>query len=147
HIYMPFGAVDSSVTVSNGGLIESVGGDLAEFEDGAIFVGLFAADTALNASLDVTGEGSTVQAQHSFTVGNQFGQAVVNVTDGGTVRQLEAGIGSIGVLIDSFDADGARVVVSGVSGGSVESSLEAATDIHVGSARGIVGFTAGGDAR
>ncbi|ADJ28574.1 PEP-CTERM sorting domain-containing protein [Nitrosococcus watsonii] len=136
-ILVPFGAASSTLTVSNGGLVDAVGGQLSEFEQGAVFIGDYSEATAANVNVTVTGEGSTIQAQHGIFVENQFGQAVVNITDGGAVKQLEPGFvfdgkQEPGIIIDSLDANGAQVNVSGISASGVASSLSAVTDIDIG---------------
>lgn len=147
-VYVPFGVANSSLTVSNGGRVEAVGGNLAEYKDGSVWIGEFGSDKATNVTVNVTGEGSTIEGQHGVYVTNEFGQAVVNITDGGAVRQLEAGYPNTeGVAIDSFDANGARVNVSGQSVGGVASSLSAVTDIKIGIERSFAGFTNSGEPR
>ncbi|MEM6333991.1 MAG: hypothetical protein AAF823_11705 [Planctomycetota bacterium] len=150
-IAAPFdGQATSNITISNGGVIEATGGDLPNFDAASIFLG-GEEDFPTQAIVNVTGEGSTLQASHFIGLRNGFGGAQVNVSDGATMRQLEAGLDfgdgpPVGIGINSFDAD-TGITVSGVSAGSVASSLSAVDDISVGIVRRIIGFTASGEPR
>ncbi|SLN32716.1 PEP-CTERM sorting domain-containing protein [Oceanibacterium hippocampi] len=150
-LYVPFESVDSELNVTNGGRVEAVGGDIDNFEQGAVFVGNFD-DRSANVEVNVTGQGSVMEATHGIFVQQGYGSATVNITDGGAVSQLQEGFffnGMVqpGIAIDSFEANGAQVNVSGVSGGGTASSLNAVTDIQLGADRAVYGFTASGEPR
>ncbi|QNN24618.1 PEP-CTERM sorting domain-containing protein [Planctomycetales bacterium ZRK34] len=150
-IQAPFGGhATADITISNGGLIEAVGGDLANFDQASIFLG-GEEDFPTQGTVNITGEGSTLQATHFIGLRNGFGSAAVNITDGGQMNQLEHGLSFggdpvVGISVNSFDPD-ARITVSGMSTGGMASSVNAIDNISIGSVRRIQGFTADGDPR
>lgn len=149
-VSVPFGAANTSLTVSNGGLVEAVGGDPNQFEAASIFVGPNAEDSNTSTTVNITGDGSTVRAQHGIFMSQEFGQLSVNITEGGLLEQMEAGLVidgevSAGIAMGSFADQGTVVTVSGGSAGGTDSMINAATDIDIGFEASVVGFTASGE--
>ncbi|MEX1147309.1 MAG: hypothetical protein WEB93_02905, partial [Sphingomonadales bacterium] len=143
-VYVPFGQADSDLTVSGGGRVEAIGGGSA---DGAVYIGGFDNNAPINANVTVTGEGSTIEAQDGIFVINPYGQAVVNVTDGGSLIVQEDRFGGAPIGVGSFDADGAQINISGESVNGIASSLSSIGDLAIGGERTVTGFTAGGEPR
>lgn len=150
-LMMPFGLADATVTVSNGGAIEAIGGDPVANEDGSIFIGS-EEDRPITADVTVTGEGSRITATHFLGVRSGYGDTQVRVLDGASLEVTDAfntsfqpePLESIG--INAIDGN-ARLIVDGVSGTGTASSVTAPGDIAVGAARGFVGYTAAGEPR
>lgn len=132
-IYVGFdGQSDSTVNISNGGLMEARSGQVGDRgDDGSIWIGT-AQDTGSTATVNVSGDGSMMIADTWLEVGSrQSGNSSsLNVTDGGTVFGEQT-------YISTLDGD-AEVRVSGLN-----SRLDS-SDIQIGGTRTIAGFTASG---
>ena len=150
-LMIPFGLADATVTVSNGGAIEAIGGDSMAGEAGSVFIGS-EEDRPVTADVTVTGEGSRITATHFLGLRTGYGNTQVRVQDGASLEVTDAynvsfqpePLESIG--INAIDGN-ARLIVDGTSGSGVASSVTAPGDIAVGAARGFVGYTAAGEPR
>lgn len=146
-VSVPFGRADADLTVSNGGLVEAVGGDISQFDDGAIYIGTYSEDFAGTVNVTVTGAGSTMRAENGIYVLNELGGTSVSVENGGLLETVEENLDfgdgpEASIAIGSLTADGAMLDVRGAG-----SQVSAFGGIDIGYERSIIGFSGGGEPR
>lgn len=150
-VSIPFGTADTQVTVSNGGAIEALGEDPANFQFGDVLIGSFSQDQSINASVTVTGEGSHITAQHQLVLSNSFGNAQLEVLNGARVEVTDpffiSGFPQIESLAVSSIDDNVQMTVSGVSNSGTASTVDVVSDVVIGGTAAPIGFTAAGEPR
>ena len=132
-IYVGFGGQsDSTVTVSNGGLMQALSGNVGDQgDDGSIWVGSLQ-DPGSSATVNVLGTGSTMRADTYIEVGSDDieSSSYLNVMDGGRVETASSYIGTLYGVAD--------VLVSG-AGSTLDSEK-----IQIGGTSVLAGYTASG---
>lgn len=143
------GQSDSTLNITNGGLVEALSGQAGDSgDDGSVWIGA-SNDEGSSAIVNVDGDGSTLRASHHMEVGNATEintQSQLNITNGGLVDVVSSTDNYYFGNMQIGDTEGhAQVNVSGVSSATGTRSTISAEGIDLGGRGYIRGYTSDGN--
>jgi len=136
-IYVGFdGQSNSTVNVTNGGLMEALSDSTAQRPDGSIFIG--GGESGSTATVNVSGFGSTIKADTFMEIGARDSNtnSSLNISNGGSVE-----------VTNSNGTPDAEIFISTLTGEArvtMDASTLSAENIQIGGKTAIAGFTSSG---